>query len=185
VVYHTQHGGYIAASFGTAGDIPVVMNPDADNTSNIGVLRPSNNTWYIATTLIDPAHNFTATPWGQSGDILVPADYDGDNKEDVAIFRPSNGTWYVRQSSNGALAATQFGANGDIPVPGDYDGDGRDDQAVYRLERVPETARVPVSQPSDSVSHPTPGAKGIHSIAAFAGRRAVRCRGGRRSYQQN
>ena len=108
------------------------MNPDADNTSNIAVFRPGNNTWYIATTLVDPAHNFTATAWGQSGDKLVPADYDGDNKDDVAVFRPSDGFWYIRRSSNGALQTVQFGANGDVPVPGDYDGDGTDDQAVYR-----------------------------------------------------
>lgn len=125
-------GEYASPTFGAAGDVPLVMDPDGDGRMNIAVFRPSNNTWYIGNSLTDPSHNFSAVQWGQSGDILVPADYDGDNWDDVAVFRPSNGVWYIRKSSDGNLIAVQFGANGDVPVPGDYDGDGRDDQAVYR-----------------------------------------------------
>ena len=104
-------------------DEPPVADFDGNNTTDVSVFRPGNNTWYLRTT------SPTAVVWGAAGDIPVPGDYDGNGTTDVAVFRPSNNTWYLRTTSPTAVV---WGQAGDIPVPGDYDGNGTTDVAVFR-----------------------------------------------------
>ena len=101
---------------------------DGDGKTDISVLRPSNNVWYLNRSQAGLA----SLQFGAAGDILAPADFTGDGKTDVAVFRPSNGTWYIMRSEDNTFYGTAFGASGDIPAPGDYDGDGKADIAVYR-----------------------------------------------------
>ena len=111
--------------------VPVKANADftGDGRTDLGVFRPSDNTWYIRDIATGA---FSSRQFGASGDIPVPEDYDGDRKTDIAVFRPSTGTWYYAKSSDGSFNVAQFGQSGDIPAAGDYDGDSKADLVVFR-----------------------------------------------------
>ncbi len=101
---------------------------DGDGRSDLSVVRPSNNTWY----LLRGTAGYTAQQFGVAGDLLAPADYDGDGITDIGIFRPSNGTWYIYMSASQTFQTFGWGTAGDIPVPSDRDNDGRTDLVVFR-----------------------------------------------------
>jgi hypothetical protein len=101
---------------------------DGDVKSDLSVFRPSDSTWYTASS---STGLFEIVPFGQAGDIIVPGDYDGDGTTDRAVWRPSNATWYFLLSSSG-FTSQPFGFTGDIPTPGDYDGDLKTDVSVWR-----------------------------------------------------
>jgi len=106
----------------------IPLDFDGDGRSDLGVLRPSTMTWYIA------AQGGIGNPFecGSFGDKPIPADYDGDGKSEQAVFRPSTVTWYVGRRLGVPPPPFQFGAIGDIPIPADYDGDKIADVAVFR-----------------------------------------------------
>ncbi len=117
-LYYSSYAGggqirRISRTVGTSDDY------NGDGTTDVGVFRPSNGTWYV--------RGVADTVWGASGDVAVPGDYNGDGRTDLAVWRPSTGTWYVR-----GVADTVWGVSGDVPVPGDYNGDGKADIAVFR-----------------------------------------------------
>ena len=57
-------------NWGTAGDLAVQNDYDADGRCDIAVWRPSNGTWYI---LNSSNGNYRIVQWGTNGDIPVPA----------------------------------------------------------------------------------------------------------------
>jgi hypothetical protein len=104
------------------------LSTNGDQKKDIGVYRPSQNTWWILHT----TGVWYQTAWGLPGDIPVPGDYDGDGRSDLAIYRPSDQTWWIVLSRTGQWYQVQWGLPDDIPVPADYDGDGKTDIAVFR-----------------------------------------------------
>ncbi|MBV9959795.1 MAG: VCBS repeat-containing protein, partial [Acidobacteria bacterium] len=131
-VWYNYNDTSTAPAFGQEGDIIAPADYNDDGVTDIAVFRPSNGTWYIASSNYDPLNHFTAVQWGADGDVPVAGDYDGDGKADVAVFRPSNGYWYILNSADNTAKIEPFGVSGDKPVVGDYDGDGKCDFAIFR-----------------------------------------------------
>jgi hypothetical protein len=128
--WHVQSSnGVQDFSFGTAGDIPVLVDTSGDDVAELGLFRPSSHSWHIYDV---GAMSQTTIGFGRGGDIPVPGDYTGDGRDDLAVFRPTTGMWYVRDTATAAVTQWQWGQVGDVPVPADYNGDGKTDLAVWR-----------------------------------------------------
>ena len=123
--------------------MPIVVphDLDRDGAGDLTVWRPTDGTWYWATSssgFNDIAAR--AKQWGSPslGDVPLLADIDGDAVEDLVVWRASTGTWFWLPSSAGyeyaAAGSKQWGNSGlgDVPMLGDMDGDGRADLVVWR-----------------------------------------------------
>ncbi len=110
----------------TIGDHPYVhFDHNGDGKADLGIYRPSDNTWHILTPTA-----YTVTAYGQAGDRPVPADYDGDGITDLSVFRPSNGRWFVRRSES-QTETTTFASASSLPIPADREGDGDDNASHF------------------------------------------------------
>jgi len=125
--------------WGASGDIPLALDIDRNNTSDLGVFRPSNGTWYIHRMgdIIKPfaelgGQSNLTIQWGMAGDKPLVGDFDGDGIDELAVFRPSEGNWYIYNYVRNNYQALHWGLNGDIPMAKDFDGDRKADVAVYR-----------------------------------------------------
>lgn len=111
-----------------------------DNAADLGVWRPSNQTYYFQSVIpIPPSSNpLNPAPFGSASSDLpgLEADYDGDGRDDLTIVKVSgtNYVWYVLKSNTNTLQITNFGTtSSDFPIAGaDYNGDGRADLTVIR-----------------------------------------------------
>lgn len=128
--------------WGLPTDIPIAMDIDRNNTSDLAVFRPSNGTWYIMRmgdiikprTSVAPENgvHYRIIQWGAAGDKPLAGDFDADGVDELVVFRPSGGDWYIYNDVTRTYKEVHWGANGDIPVAMDFDGDARADLAVYR-----------------------------------------------------
>lgn len=137
-VWDGASGGDLAATFGQAGDLPIIGDWNGDGKDEIGVFR--NGNWYL-----DTNGNFqwdgtsggdTQLGFGIAGDLPLAGDWNGDGIEDIGIVR--SGTWYLDLNGNRSWdwvsdGVYTFGnSSGDTPVVGDWDRDGKDDIGVFR-----------------------------------------------------
>jgi uncharacterized repeat protein (TIGR01451 family) len=109
-------------------DTAAVSDFDGDGKSDLSVVRPSDNKWYLQRTQL----GYTFEEWGVAGDLLAPADFDGDGRTELGIFRPSTGEWYHFNVTTRAFIVVQWGQSGDLPFPSDRDGDGKADYVLFR-----------------------------------------------------
>ena len=114
---------------GEVGDLPVLMDVDADGRADLGTWTPSKGVFQILRSSDGTSVSVTL---GSGGDIPVPGDYVGGSADDFAVFRPWTGEWMVIDAETAAVHTRQLGEIGDIPVPADYDGNGKVDLAVWR-----------------------------------------------------
>jgi hypothetical protein len=116
-------------NFGTAGDIPVTGDWNADGRTDIGVFRPSTHLFYLDYNGdnewngagVDGVYNF-----GLTGDIPVTGDWNADGRTDIGVFRPSTHLFYLDSNGDNAWSGAvidgvyNFGLTGDIPVSGKW-----------------------------------------------------------------
>ena len=106
---------------------------DGDERTDFGVVRPSNNTFYL---LRSNGTVFSLRPQQQIGTV-IPEDYRGIFSSDFVFWSApsqpnSPANFYYNISSAGNSSTFQWGVAGDIPVGGDYNGDRRTDYTVFR-----------------------------------------------------
>ncbi len=126
--------------WGLPQDIPLAVNIDTNNTTDLGVFRPSNGTWYILLMgdIIKPLANnpagqdYLIIQWGTAGDIPLTGDFNNDGIDELMVFRPTEGNWYIYDYTVNDYQILHWGLNGDIPIAKDFDGDGIADLTVYR-----------------------------------------------------
>jgi uncharacterized repeat protein (TIGR03803 family) len=117
--------------FGLPGDIAVSGRwAAATGPTTYGVYRPSNQVFYLATSL-GATQSAIEVPFGIPGDIPITGDWNGDGITEVGVYRPSNQTFYLRYSAT-RTEEIVFGTIGDIPLAGDWNGDGFWSPGVYR-----------------------------------------------------
>lgn len=127
--------------FGVSGDIPLAGDWNGDGTINIGVYRPSTNSFlldYNGNGRWDGAPGDRLYIFGIAGDLPVVGDWNGDGATEVGVSRPANGWFLLDLNANGQWDGppsdrrSYFGSSGDIPVAGDWNYDGTTDIGVYR-----------------------------------------------------
>jgi hypothetical protein len=128
-------------SFGIAGDIPVVGDWNGDGIDEIGIFRPSSQSFFLdlnGNDVWDGLGIDASTPsFGIAGDIPVVGDWNGDGIDEIGIFRPSSHSFFLDLNGNriwdtGIDGVYPFGTSTDLPVTGDWDGDGIDEIGVWR-----------------------------------------------------
>ena len=100
-VLRSEDSSFYSFPFGTAGDVPVPGDFDADGKADAAIYRPTSGFWYVPRSSDGTT---TITRFGIGGDVPVNADYDGDGRHDIAIFRPGLGQWWIERTTAGSVA---------------------------------------------------------------------------------
>jgi PKD repeat protein len=130
-----------AYNFGISTDLPVSGDWNNDGITEIGVFRPSTQSFYLDFngngiwngTAIDRAYNF-----GISTDLPVSGDWNNDGITEIGVFRPSTQSFYLDFNGNGIWNGTaidrayNFGISTDLPISGDWNNDGITEIGVFR-----------------------------------------------------
>jgi hypothetical protein len=149
-IFKSSNGEFQTIQWGLSADIPLTLNIDTNNTTDICVFRPAKGSWYIMRMgdIIKPAlargnnikgrdtennaPQHITLQWGKEGDKPLVGDFDNDGIDELVIFRPSDGNWYIYNYARNDFQITHWGSDGDVPMARDFDGDGKADIAVYR-----------------------------------------------------
>ncbi len=126
--------------FGAPGDLPVVGHWTGDQTTFIGVYRPSTQTFYLSIGNAIGAPVWSIGPFGAANDVPVVGHWcasvgaiGGGDKP--AVYRPSTNTFFVRctnESPGFGIFPLPFGTTNDLPVAGDWTASGVSTIGVYR-----------------------------------------------------
>ncbi|MFF2077589.1 transglycosylase family protein [Kitasatospora sp. NPDC058162] len=121
------NGNTTPVGFGQAGDLPMTGDFDGVGHDQLGIFRPSTNTFTVRH---DDA-SATSLAFGQNGDIPVPGMWDHNGHAQMAVYRPGTGTFIVRHD-DGSVSTAALGQAGDTPIVGDWDGVGHTQMGVFR-----------------------------------------------------
>jgi hypothetical protein len=151
-----QPGGKpVKVGFGRSSDDPVLGDWDGDGVANVGVRRPAESTFHLAT-----PSGTVQVHFGIPTDTPVAGDWNADGRADIGVRRASTATFYLR-APDGTVVVEPLGDSNDLPVTGDWNGDRVTDLGVYDsgtavftlLSRaangVAWTATIPFGNPGD------------------------------------
>ena len=107
-----------AVGSGTAHDIPLAADFDADGKTDLTVYKPATAQWFV---LKSSTSSVLVSTWGIAGSTDIPmiGDYDADGSTDLAVYRPTTAQWFIKQSSDAVPMVTTWGIAGgtDWPIP--------------------------------------------------------------------
>jgi hypothetical protein len=112
-------------NLGTAGDLPISGDWNADGIDTVGVFRPSVATFFLSNSF---AGTIDVTPFtfGALNSLPVAGDWNGDGVDTIGFFNPAIGFMSLNNSNTSGNGVGDivfsFGQNGDIPLAGDWDG---------------------------------------------------------------
>ena len=107
-----------AVGSGSAHDIPLAADFDADGKTDLTVYKPSTAQWFV---LKSATSSVQVNNWGIAGstDLPMVGDYDADGITELAVYRPSTAQWFIKQSGDAVITVTTWGIGGgtDWPIP--------------------------------------------------------------------
>ena len=127
---NAELAGWDSFTFGNAGDVPLVAPWLGGGIDQIGVYRPSTQTFYKRECSNGVCYT-SAQVFGNKGDIPIAGSWDGDYAG-IGVFRPSTATFYLLNPGAQSPTVIHYGNPGDVPIVGDWNGDGITDVGVYR-----------------------------------------------------
>jgi hypothetical protein len=153
----------VAITFGNPNDVPITGDWTGSGATQIGVYRPSNDTFYLGDTGGASNQSFT---FGNPNDVPITGDWDGSGRTQIGVYRPSDDTFYLGDTGGVSNQSITFGNPGDIPITGDWTGIGQTQIGVYRpstdtfyLREIPKPPPPPPPPPAQAVTTvPTPPA---------------------------
>jgi len=149
----TKLFGAAVVAVSLSASVARALEIEGDSKDEYTVFRPSEGSWYIATTTSAVSSKFQ---WGLPGDTPVPGNYRSTTFGELGVFRPTDGTWYLRFYTSpftySTAASYQWGLPGDVAVNCDFSGDSLSDLTVYRGSNSTWYQRVSNTIPSQSYS---------------------------------
>lgn len=117
--------GEVVAPYGLTSDIPISGDWDGDGATEVGVFRPSNHTFYLASHGSYPGAVISfGYPNGE--DVPIVGDWTGTGKSQVGIYRRSMGQFFLCLDNNTPYPGRTFtfGPPDSIPIAGYWNGRG-------------------------------------------------------------
>ncbi|MDG3008110.1 Ig-like domain-containing protein [Paludisphaera mucosa] len=119
------------ASVGSAGDIPLAGDFDADGKNDLAAFRSADASWVVWRST-QGGLTFKFGTGGSS--VPIVGNFDGPGATQYGVYDLVNGTtgvWTLTTPS-GSIRSFGFGVAGDVPLVGDFLGLGYDQPTVYR-----------------------------------------------------
>ena len=122
------------ATFGVAGDRPVIGDWDGSGMDRLGVFSPATQMWDLdknGNTIWEACdYDLCQGPFGMAADIPLSGRWRvGSKAATIGVYRPWTGQWILDLDGDGRLRADDthlgpFGEPSDLPVVGDWTGTG-------------------------------------------------------------
>lgn len=123
-------------NFGIPGDRPVVGQWLNNGVDYIGLWRPSNATFYLATANTSPVTASISFVFGTPNTNWIPIAgvWTQGGQVGIGLYDPTHAVFHLRNSLTSGPDDTtiNYGAANDMPVVGDWNNDGRTTIGVYR-----------------------------------------------------
>jgi hypothetical protein len=139
--FHPTGGAVRILRFGKAGDVPLKADLDGDGRYEIGVYRPSDNSWRFDTDIDGHEDLVFRLDDMHSGDVPLVGDWDGNGTGTAGFFRPKDSTWHLHNCNCAGTAdviVANFGVPGAVPLTGRWNHSAQSSIGFYR----PQTGEV-------------------------------------------
>src|ERR1700756_664388 len=92
----------VALTYGNPNDVPITGDWNGSGKTQIGVYRPSNDTFYLGDS---GGVSYASATFGNPNDVPITGDWNGSGKTQIGVYQPSNATFYLGDV-NGAAPTT-------------------------------------------------------------------------------